>query len=104
MSVERAMGAVLVAALEDPGTAERVAGLLAPYIAPPAHVDDGWLSTKAAAAYLGITPNALHKATGAKALPFEQETPNSKCWFRRSDLDNYRRGVSTELPSALRAA
>lgn len=56
--------------------------------------EDRWLSTRDAATYLGLTSNALHKLTAARAIPFEQETAGGKCWFKRSELDVWRRGGS----------
>jgi excisionase family DNA binding protein len=53
---------------------------------------DGWMSTKEAAAYLRMTPNALHKLTAARSIPFSQPGgPGGKCYFLRSDLDEWRR-------------
>lgn len=60
-------------------------------LAGPA-ADDGWLDTRGAAAYLGISPNALHKATAARTVRFEQDCAGGKCWFKRADLDEWRRG------------
>ena len=54
---------------------------------------EGWLNSDAAAAHLGISRNALHKLTAARKLRFEQDAPGCKCWFRRSDLDAYRRAM-----------
>ena len=54
--------------------------------------EDRWLTTKDAAEYLGMTPNALHKLTAARQIPFEQEVRGGKCWFRRSELDTWREG------------
>ena len=68
--------------------AERVAQRLA--ASAPAE-DDGWLSTKAAAEYLGVTPNSLHKLTSERTIPFEQSGRGGRCWFKRSDLDTWRR-------------
>ena len=51
---------------------------------------EGWLDTKAAAAYLGISVTALHKLTGARRLAFSQTMTGAPCFFRRSDLDAYR--------------
>jgi hypothetical protein len=53
---------------------------------------DDWLDAKRAAAHIGVTVNALHKLTAARSIPFEQDGPGCKCWFRRSDLDQWRRG------------
>lgn len=55
-------------------------------------VSDAWLDSKRAAAYLGVSANALHKLTAARAIPFEQDGPGCKCWFRRAELDQWRRG------------
>jgi hypothetical protein len=59
---------------------------------PPSAIPeaDGWLDSKGAAAYLGITINALHKLTAAREIPFEQDGPGCKLWFKRSELDDYR--------------
>jgi hypothetical protein len=54
--------------------------------------DDRWFDTRAAAAYLGLTANALHKLSAARAIPFHQDTPGGKLWFKRSELDAWRRG------------
>jgi hypothetical protein len=51
------------------------------------------MDTKAAAAYLGMKPNALHKLTSARTIPSEQHVPGGKHWFKRSDLDAWRRGA-----------
>jgi hypothetical protein len=53
---------------------------------------DGWLDTARAAEYLGISKTALHKHTAAQTVPFEQDIPGGKCWFLRSELDDWRRG------------
>jgi excisionase family DNA binding protein len=52
---------------------------------------DGWLRTKEAAAYLGMSTKSLHKLTAANAVPFAQEAPGYALWFRRSELDKWRR-------------
>ena len=51
---------------------------------------DGWLDTKGAAAYLGISVTALHKLTSARRLVFSQTVIGAPCFFRRTDLDAYR--------------
>jgi hypothetical protein len=48
---------------------------------PPAHPD-----------YLGVSLAALHKHTAARTIPFEQDAPGCKLWFRRDELDAWRRG------------
>jgi excisionase family DNA binding protein len=57
-------------------------------------VPDRWLTTREAAAHLGLSVNALHKLTAARAVPFEQERRGCRCWFRRSELDRWRAKAS----------
>jgi excisionase family DNA binding protein len=94
---------VLLAELDEPALAQ-LADRLAPYLRPRATLvaaqPDGWLTTKQAAAYLGITRNALHKLTAERTIPFEQDGPGCKCWFTRADLDAWRRGESTNAAKA----
>ncbi len=52
---------------------------------------DGWLDTAGAAEYLGTPKTALHKLTAAREVPFEQEGAGCKLYFKRSDLDTWRR-------------
>lgn len=53
-------------------------------------VEDEWLDSKRAAAYLGLSLDAIHKKTAARSIPFEQDGPGCKCWFRRSEVDLWR--------------
>lgn len=68
-----------------------LADALAPLIAP-AHTEDGWMDAWEAASYLALTRDALHKLTAARAIPFVQNAPNGKWWFKRSELDAWRAG------------
>ena len=86
------LAAAVVAALDDRAL-DTLADLLAPKLElrlKPAAVEDGWLDAKRAAVYLGLSVNALHKLTGERAIPFEQEGPGCKVWFKRSGLDSWR--------------
>lgn len=56
------------------------------------HAQDGWMDSKAAAAYAGCSRNALHKAMAAREIHFEQDGPGGKAWFKRSAIDFWRRG------------
>jgi len=78
-----------------------LAELLAPYLpAPePPLEPDRWLTTKEAAEYAGTSPNVLHKAMRARAIHFEQDTPGGKAWFRREDVDAWRRGEFSDRRS-----
>src|ERR1700722_8415361 len=93
------MSADLVAALLD-ALDDRALGWLADQIAPriaartgsEAQGDDRWLTTAEAASHLGISINALHKLSAARLVPFEQDGPGCKLFFKRGDLDDWRRG------------
>jgi excisionase family DNA binding protein len=90
-----AIAHALIDALDDDAL-EILAAKLAPKLAqrlpaPPA--DDGWIDTKQAARYLGITTSSLWKLTAARAIPFAQDRPGAKCWFRKPDLDRWRVGA-----------
>jgi len=93
---ERPMSASLAAAIVgemDDAALAALAERLAPFLPHPG-TDDGdrWMDTKAAAAYLGLTVNALRKLTAERSIPFEQDVRGGKCWFQRSELDAWRRG------------
>jgi hypothetical protein len=79
----------------DEGALEELADRLAPLITARTiravvDSDDRWLTTRQAADYLGLTPTALHRHTAERAIPFEQDCPNGKCWFKRRELDRWR--------------
>lgn len=38
-----------------------------------------------------MTANALYKLTAAHQIPFEQDGPGCRLWFKRADLDAWRR-------------
>jgi hypothetical protein len=57
---------------------------------------DVWLNSNQAAEHLGMTRNALHKLTSARQIPFSQDGPGCKLYFRRVDLDRWRGGGSIE--------
>jgi hypothetical protein len=86
----------IVGSLDD-AALDALADLLAPKLErrlKPAAADDGWLDAKRAAAYIGLSMNALHKLTAERAIPFEQDGPGCKTWFKRSELDEWRRAGS----------
>ena len=88
---EPAVAAIVAA---DEGGLRRLAELLAPYLPVQSGPSepDRWLSTREAAEYAGTTANALHKAMAAREVHFEQDTPGGKAWFKRADIDAWRRG------------
>jgi excisionase family DNA binding protein len=72
--------------------AERVAERL--QAAPEA--EDEWLDTRGAAEHLGVHRDTIRRLAAERTLPSEQEGPGCKLFFRRSDLDAWRRaGGST---------
>lgn len=60
----------------------------------PAAAPDGWLTTKQAADYLGLSEKALYHRTAEGSIPChrDSEEKGAKLWFRRSELDRWRRG------------
>lgn len=53
--------------------------------------DDEWLDSLHAADYLRIHRDTLRKLAAERAIPAEQDGPNCKLYFRRADLDVWRR-------------
>ncbi len=87
------LAGAIIGSLDDPAL-DALADLLTPKLEArlnPVPIEDGWLDAKRAAAYVGLSVNALHKLTAERAIPFEQEGPGCKCWFKRSELDEWRR-------------
>jgi excisionase family DNA binding protein len=70
----------------------RLAARIAPLLAPPAEDDRPWMDSHKAAAYLGVSLDALHKLTAARKVPCHQTCPGAKLYFRRSELDAWRGG------------
>jgi hypothetical protein len=94
MSAPTLVDVLLAELASDPQALDTLAEHLAPRIAdrPPAQ-QDGWLDTTGAAEYAGLSLPAIHKHTAARTIPFEQDGPGCRCWFKRSELDAWRRGT-----------
>jgi hypothetical protein len=80
---------------------------LAPYLERAqgpgqARSDSEWVDSRGAAKHLSMSVNALYKLTAARAIPFEQDGPGCKLYFKRSDLDAWRRagGSHPHMPWA----
>jgi hypothetical protein len=73
--------------------AERVAERIADRPAAP----DRWMEAAEAARHIGRSVAALHKLTAARRIPFSQDGPGAKCYFRRSDLDRWMAGQGAPL-------
>jgi len=79
--------------------AERLAPRLEARLARSSQPDaDRWMTTAEAAGYLGMTANALHKLTATRAIPFSQDAPGARCYFKRSDLDRWRDSGARSSP------
>jgi excisionase family DNA binding protein len=78
--------------LDDTAIDRLAAGIASrlPSTSDTAAAADGWLSSRQAAEYLGITLAALHRLTASRRIPFSQDRPGARCWFRRGDLDAWR--------------
>jgi hypothetical protein len=83
----------LIAELTPDDLAE-LAERLRPYLAPASPAEDGWLDTKQAALYLGLTVKALHHRTADGSIPCHRDSDakGAKAWFLKSELDRWRRG------------
>jgi hypothetical protein len=89
--LRQALAAVIAG--EESGL-RQLAELLAPHLpAPAASAEpDRWMDSRQAAEYAGTTRDALHKAMAAREVHFEQDVPGGKAWFKRADIDAWRRG------------
>lgn len=67
---------------------QRIAAAVAQRLQPPTEAKR-WMNTREAAAYLGRTPNALHKLTSAREIPFHQDTHGGRMTFDREELDHW---------------
>ena len=65
---------------------------------------DEWFDSRHAAEYLGVHRDTLRKLAAERAIPSEQDGPNCKLYFRRSDLDSWRQsgGRPRHLANSLR--
>ena len=84
----------------DERALRQLAELLAPYMPAPAPVGpvepDRWLNSREAAEYAGTSRNSLHRAMAAREIHFEQDVPGGRAWFKRGDIDAWRRGDRPE--------
>jgi len=102
-------GSPLLDALID-HLAERVAEHLAAATrsgqASEPNGEDEWFDSRHAAEYLGVHRDTLRKLAGERAIPSEQDGPGCKLYFRRSELDAWRRtgGRPRHLATTLRRA
>jgi excisionase family DNA binding protein len=58
---------------------------------------DDWLDTRGASEYLGIHRDSIRRLAAERAIPAEQAGAGCKLFFRRSDLDAWRRRGSATV-------
>jgi excisionase family DNA binding protein len=56
------------------------------------HVGE-WMDAHAAAAHLGVHRDTLRKLAAQRAIPVHQDGPGCKLYFRRDELDEWRRSA-----------
>jgi excisionase family DNA binding protein len=61
-----------------------------------------WLDTRAAAEYLGVHRDTLRKLAAERSVPMHQDAPGCKLYFRRDELDEWRRSSRAWSASATR--
>ena len=83
--------------------AEKVAAIIAERLSVPDDRTDEWFDSRNADEYLGVHRDTLRKLAAERAIPMEQDGPGCKLYFRRSDLDVWRRsgGRPRHLMSSL---
>ncbi len=71
--------------------AQRVATAIASQLGVQHTTEDEWFDCRHAAEYLGVHRDTLRKLAAERAIPAEQDGRGCKLYFRRSDLDAWRR-------------
>jgi len=59
-----------------------------------------WLDARAAADYLGIHRDTIRKLAAERAIPTHQDAPGCKLYFRRDELDEWRRMAPSKQTTA----
>lgn len=84
--------------------AERIASAVVAQLAAARPDDqDEWLDSRGAAEYLGVHRDTIRKLAAERAIPAEQDGRGCKLFFRRIDLDEWRRqgGRAAHLSAVL---
>ncbi len=86
--------------------AERLAAKAPQFPSRDPNGPDEWFDSRHAADYLGMHRDTLRKLAAERAIPSEQDGPNCKLFFRRGDLDAWRRtgGRARHLATTLHPA
>ncbi len=62
-----------------------------------------WMDARSAAAYLGVHRDTLRKLAAERAIPAHQDGPRCRLYFRRNELDDWRRSARPTRAAKLRA-
>jgi excisionase family DNA binding protein len=86
--------------------ADRVAAMVVEQLSGTDERANEWLDSRHAAEYLGVHRDTLRKLASERSIPSDQDGPNCKLYFRRSDLDAWRHGGGRprHLAAAVRQA
>jgi excisionase family DNA binding protein len=71
--------------------ADRVAAAITQRRTDEQSSGEEWFDSCHAAEYLGVHRDTLRKLAAERAIPSEQDGPGCKLYFRRADLDAWRR-------------
>jgi excisionase family DNA binding protein len=80
----------LALAIPDDAVAEiveRVAALVVERMQVESHSWPEWMSVETAARYLDVSPERLRKLQARRQLPYHQEGPGCRVFFRQKELD-----------------
>ena len=86
--VQSGLAIAFIEALDNDACA-LLAERLGPYLRPVSASDES-LDADGAAAYLSLPRSTLHKLTAERGIPFAQDGPGCKLYFKRSALDAWR--------------
>jgi excisionase family DNA binding protein len=71
--------------------------------APSAAQASDWMDAREAAAYLAIHRDTVRKLAAQRVIPAHQDGPRCKLYFRREELDDWRRSARPMSTPRLRA-
>lgn len=89
----------------DPAVIDALAEVVADKVAarlPQEAAEDGWMTSEEAASYLAVPISTLRKLTAAGSIPFSQDVPGGRCYFKRAELDRWRTENASGLAPARR--
>lgn len=76
--------------------AAKVAALIVDQLRTASRSGDRWLDSREAADHLGLSLHALRHLVARRAVPFVQDRPGAKVFFKVSELDAWRASHARE--------